>query len=90
MVSARGVHADLSDFNYVRQDGECVAAGPEPVPAGTCQKADDTYLGSSGYRLIPGNSCDKSRGVVKDEKIQKACSSARPENGKASSVVVSL
>ena len=78
-----------SDFNYVLQDGECVAAGPEPVPAGTCNRNDDKYLGSSGYRLIPGNSCDKGSGVIKDEPIMKDCSSARPEDGAASHVVVS-
>ena len=82
--------ADFSDFNYVRQDGECVAAGPEPVPAGTCNKPGDTYTGSSGYRLIPGNTCDRSKGLKKDEKVQKKCQDARPENGKASSVVVSF
>lgn len=79
----------ISDFNYVRQAGECVPVGPEPVPPGTCQNADDKYLGSSGYRLIPGNSCDRNKGVKKDEKVQKDCSSARPENGKVSHVIVS-
>ncbi|WWD19083.1 hypothetical protein CI109_103541 [Kwoniella shandongensis] len=75
------------DFNYVRQDGECVAVGPEPVPAGTCNKKDDTYLGSSGYRKIPGNTCEKGSGKAKDDPVQKQCESARPENGKASHVV---
>ncbi|ORY35539.1 hypothetical protein BCR39DRAFT_567933 [Naematelia encephala] len=74
------------DFNYVRQDGECVAVGPETVPAATCAKPDDKYLGSSGYRKIPGNTCDQSSGIRKDEKIEKPCSLARPENGKASHV----
>jgi len=63
--------------------------GPEPVPAGTCNRQADTYMGSSGYRKIPGNTCDKSSGVAKDEPISKACSSARPESGKASHVIVS-
>lgn len=77
------------DFNYVRQDGECVPTGPEPVPAGTCAKQDDQYLGSSGYRKIPGNTCDEEKGVKKDQQQWKQCTSARPENGKASHVVVS-
>ena len=75
------------DFNYVKQDGECVPVGPEPVPAGTCQKADDSYIGSSGYRKIPGNSCDDSKGIAKDLKVSKPCSAARPANGEASHVV---
>ncbi|KAH8104337.1 hypothetical protein DFH11DRAFT_1733918 [Phellopilus nigrolimitatus] len=37
--------------------------------------------GSSGYRLIPGNTCDKSRGIVKDAKVQKDCSLAQPGEG---------
>jgi hypothetical protein len=79
----------FSDFNFVRQDGECVAVGPESVPAGTCNRKEDTYLGSSGYRLIPGNTCDRNKGVKKDEPVKKDCAAARPENGKASHVIVS-
>ncbi|KAK4688992.1 hypothetical protein P7C73_g1101, partial [Tremellales sp. Uapishka_1] len=72
------------DFNYVRQDGVCVATGPEAVPAGTCVRQDDQYLGSSGYRKIPGNTCENKSNYGKDEPIMKDCKSARPENGKAS------
>lgn len=61
-----------SDFNFVRQDGECVPVGPEPVPAGTCLKDTDQYLGSSGYRKIPGNGC--VQGIKLDEKVMKDCS----------------
>ncbi|KAL7422736.1 vacuolar protein sorting/targeting protein PEP1 [Cryptotrichosporon argae] len=68
------------DFNFVRQDGDCVAAGPEPVPAGTCSRPTDTYKGSSGYRKIPGNTCEG--GVRKDTPITKSCELARPEDGK--------
>lgn len=31
-------------------------------------------MGSSGYRLIPGNTCDRERGVKKDDPINKDCS----------------
>ncbi|WVW85580.1 hypothetical protein I302_107618 [Kwoniella bestiolae CBS 10118] len=74
------------DFNYVRQDGECVPVGPEPVPAGTCNKADDKYLGSSGYRKIPGNTCESRSDKAKDSPIMKECSEARPKEGKVSHV----
>lgn len=65
-----------SDYNFIRNGDQCVPAGPEPVPAGVCagNDADETYYGSSGYRLIPGNTCDKERGVEKDEPIKKSCS----------------
>ncbi|CDZ97982.1 Sortilin and related receptors [Phaffia rhodozyma] len=73
------------DFNFVLQAGECVLAGPEPVPAGTCTKADiRTYEGSSGYRLIPGNTCDRSKGIAKDKKVIKDCSQSRPADGQVS------
>lgn len=64
-----------SDYNFVRQGNECVPVGPEPIPAGVCppDQPDKTYLGSSGYRLIPGNTCDKEAGVKKDDRVEKSC-----------------
>jgi hypothetical protein len=73
-----------SDFNFVLQDGECVLAGPEPVPAGTCSRPTDTFEGSSGYRLIPGNTCDRSKGIQKDARKTKSCQQARPADGSVS------
>ena len=72
------------DFNFVRQGSECIPVGPEPVPTGTCQDPHDTYLGSSGYRRIPGNTCT---GGHKDQPVQKDCSNAKPEYGQASHVL---
>ncbi|KDQ61974.1 hypothetical protein JAAARDRAFT_76825 [Jaapia argillacea MUCL 33604] len=71
------------DYNYVRNGRECVPVGPEPIPAGVCtnDRPEQTYLGSSGYRLIPGNTCDRNRGVKKDDKIEKPCSQAQPPEG---------
>lgn len=47
--------------------------GPEPIPAGVCDGGPDkTYLGSSGYRKIPGNTCKD--GIKKDAKVEKPCS----------------
>lgn len=53
----------------------CVPVGPEPIPAGVCppDQPDKKYLGSSGYRLIPGNTCDREAGIKKDEKVEKDC-----------------
>ncbi len=50
--------------------------GPEPIPAGVCAPDDakKTYMGSSGYVKIPGNTCDRNRGLKKDEKVEKSCS----------------
>ena len=65
-----------SDFNYIRDGDECVPVGPEPIPAGVCEneRKEEKYKGSSGYRLVPGNTCEKEGGVVMDEPVEKPCS----------------
>ncbi|KAJ3513798.1 hypothetical protein NLJ89_g2750 [Agrocybe chaxingu] len=67
------------DFNYVRKGDKCDPVGPERIPAGVCARPDGTYLGSSGYRKISGNTCVD--GVKKDEKVEKSCSQAQPAEG---------
>jgi hypothetical protein len=65
-----------SDYNYVREGNRCVPVGPEPIPAGVCvgDAPNQTYQGSSGYRLIPGNTCRKDNGgVIKDDPVTKSC-----------------
>ncbi|KAH8108891.1 hypothetical protein DFH11DRAFT_1818260 [Phellopilus nigrolimitatus] len=69
------------DYNFIRNGDQCLPAEPEPIPADVCRDASGTYVGSSGYRLIPGNTCNQSRGIVKDAKVQKDCSLAHPEEG---------
>ncbi|KAG8759479.1 vacuolar protein sorting/targeting protein PEP1 [Serendipita sp. 396] len=71
------------DYNYVRQGDECVPMGLEPIPPGVCvgDTPNQKYEGSSGYRLIPGNTCKKEGGVVKDEPVTKPCDKAQPEEG---------
>ncbi|KAF9224207.1 Oligoxyloglucan reducing end-specific cellobiohydrolase [Gyrodon lividus] len=71
------------DYNYVRSNDECVPAGLERIPNTMCTsgKADETYIGSSGYRLIAGNRCDRGKGIKKDEPVSKPCSQAQPAEG---------
>ncbi|KAJ7436099.1 vacuolar protein sorting/targeting protein 10 [Mycena galericulata] len=66
------------DYNYVRDGDQCVPVGPEPIPADECKSADQKYMGSSGYRKIPGNTCT---GGNKDVKIPKSCSPPQPAEG---------
>ncbi|KAF8196799.1 Oligoxyloglucan reducing end-specific cellobiohydrolase [Mycena galopus ATCC 62051] len=66
------------DYNFVRDGDGCVAVGPEPIPAGICNNPEQTYLGSSGYRKIPGNTCT---GGSKDKQVSKKCSNAQPAPG---------
>ncbi|KAF8527216.1 Oligoxyloglucan reducing end-specific cellobiohydrolase [Gautieria morchelliformis] len=74
------------DFNFIREGDDCVPQGPEPIPTGVCEDPSPgkTYLGSSGYRLIPGNTCDQSRGPQKDKPIRKDCSKAQLPPGEIS------
>ncbi|KAJ6485837.1 Oligoxyloglucan reducing end-specific cellobiohydrolase [Mycena sanguinolenta] len=66
------------DYNFVQVDNKCVAAGPEPIPAGICTSPDQFYQGSSGYRKIPGNTCT---GGDKEDTVSKKCSNAQPAPG---------
>jgi hypothetical protein len=54
-------------------EGECKAFGPE-----------DTFKGSSGWRLIPGNDCKRTSGAQKDDPVPRKCSLAagEPPSGK--------
>ncbi|RKP09905.1 hypothetical protein THASP1DRAFT_13625, partial [Thamnocephalis sphaerospora] len=62
------------DYNFLRNgDGKCVSAGPERIPHGQCTKEGAKFTGSSGYRLITGNTCDRENGVKLDEPIEKDC-----------------
>lgn len=63
-----------------------MAAGPEPIPADVCKlnTPGEKYLGSSGYRLIPGNTCTRSGGKEKDAKVEKDCSQAQKPPGEVS------
>ncbi|CAG8497035.1 17231_t:CDS:10, partial [Dentiscutata heterogama] len=62
------------NFIYDSIMKKCVANGPEPVPPGTCKQVGDTYKGSSGYRLIPGNRCKLNSDTEwKTEPVEKSC-----------------
>lgn len=62
------------DFNFVKDDkGTCIPSGPIPVPEGACLKEGDTFMGSSGLRLIPGDACDRVGGVDLDKKVERPC-----------------
>ncbi|KAJ7579921.1 vacuolar protein sorting/targeting protein 10 [Mycena floridula] len=71
------------DFNFIRSGNECIPMGPEPIPPGICVPGSkQTYLGSSGWRKIPGNTC---KGGHKDDKVEKDCSKNKPAEGQISS-----
>ncbi|OAQ91967.1 vacuolar protein sorting/targeting protein 10 [Purpureocillium lilacinum] len=65
------------DYNFQRDDDgkTCKQAGPIPIPDGACKdNPDGTFKGSSGWRLIPGNTCKRPSGKQKDDKVERKCS----------------
>ena len=69
------------DFNFKRDGEECKLVGPVPSPEGACKSGDpeETFQGSSGWRLIPGNHCKRKGGDQKDDLKEWKCSnSTRP------------
>ncbi|GAA6014077.1 hypothetical protein JCM10207_000230 [Rhodosporidiobolus poonsookiae] len=73
------------DYNFAPDGfGGCIPVGPEAIPSGQCKKDGDKFLGSSGYRLIPGNTCDVSRGIKKDREIMKPCRAGQETPGHVS------
>jgi hypothetical protein len=76
------------DYNFVREEGECVKKGKLIDAEGSCKgkDADSTFKGSSGWRLIPGNTCKRSGGKQKDDPMERKCSESTtppsiPHNG---------
>jgi hypothetical protein len=74
------------DYNFVRVDGKCETKFPIVPPEGACRdgKPDDTFRGPSGYRLIPGNTCKRTGGAQKDDKVERKCSEATTPKAPAS------
>lgn len=80
-----------SDYNFAPDGtGHCVPVGPETIPPGQCLRDGDKFKGSSGYRLIPGNTCDVKRGIKKDALEEKPCSAGKETPGLVSHQTVRL
>ena len=61
------------DYNFERSEDrkECNRAGAMVIPDGACKSPDGTFMGSSGWRKIPGNNC--KGGNKKDELKEWKC-----------------
>lgn len=62
------------DYNYIRAGEKCIPAQKIPISEEKCKNGEKTFKGPSGYRLIPGNTCDRKKGLKKDDEIQHNCS----------------
>ncbi|KAH9883738.1 vacuolar protein sorting [Xylariomycetidae sp. FL2044] len=77
------------DYNFIREGDECKLASPLPAPEGACKNgdADETFIGPSGWRLIPGNDCERADGSQKDKETQWKCSDTAKNPHKGSGEV---
>ncbi|KDN45461.1 Oligoxyloglucan reducing end-specific cellobiohydrolase [Tilletiaria anomala UBC 951] len=71
------------DFGYLADSsGKCSPEGEIPLPAGACTAKQNSYLASSGYRKIPGNTCQG--GAKLDEPVRKSCKDVKTPTGQIS------
>lgn len=71
---------------------ECVPNGPLHIPVGECKDGQYTYMGTSGYKLIPGNTCVKKGGLTLDKLVERKCGDAGgpPASGKISTEITTF
>ncbi|KAI1419445.1 hypothetical protein F5Y12DRAFT_247345 [Xylaria sp. FL1777] len=67
------------DFNFVRDGDKCKLEGLVLAPKEACTTDDpeEKFMGSSGWRLIPGNKCKRTEGDQMDNKKEWKCSDAK-------------
>ncbi|KAL0080134.1 hypothetical protein F4703DRAFT_1905796 [Phycomyces blakesleeanus] len=61
------------DYNFVRDGDKCVRIGPDVITKDMCTSRNSVYPSSSGYRLIPGNTCNAEKGKKLDEPVDRRC-----------------
>jgi Sortilin, neurotensin receptor 3,/Sortilin, neurotensin receptor 3, C-terminal len=74
------------DFDFVRSDdrSKCVPTGTIKSPVGECKNPEDTFIASSGFRLIPGDDCEGGEDLAKE--VERPCSDSSkvPASGEIS------
>lgn len=72
------------DYNFERDEDKtkCKQAGPFVIPDGSCKEGEKTFKGSSGWRLIPGNTCKRKDGAQKDDPVERECNDGNKDGGK--------
>ena len=74
------------DYGFVRDSKDhdkCVPVGTIKAPKDACRNDKDTFKGPSGFRLIPGNACNRKGGPDLDKEVDRPCSDAikKPASG---------
>ncbi|RDH29159.1 hypothetical protein BDQ94DRAFT_182663 [Aspergillus welwitschiae] len=58
------------------EDGKSCIPALLPVPPEGCKNPDDTFMGPSGWRLIPGDTCIRDGGKNLDHDVEWRCKDA--------------
>ena len=83
------------DYNFLPSDNgeKCTPSGKLLVP-GQCDTPEGKFIGSSGFRKIPGNNCDRDmKGAIElDKEIERPCDDGfkPPASGEISKEVTSF
>lgn len=72
------------DVGFERSKGQCVPSKPIEIPPGACSRGQTTFQGPSGYRRIPGNTCELPRNSNLEAPVQRPCSEGEPAKGSVS------
>lgn len=74
------------DYNFIYNNNKCIEHIPQEIPQDQCKNPNDVFLGSSGYRKIPGNTCDDKYGIMKDKKVEISCK----KNNHSNNIIIKL
>ena len=83
------------DYNFVPSDNgeKCTPSGAVPLPR-ECKSPDDRFMGSSGFRKIPGNECmrDAEGAVEFDKDVERPCDEGykAPASGEISNEITTF
>ncbi|EME89230.1 uncharacterized protein MYCFIDRAFT_55669 [Pseudocercospora fijiensis CIRAD86] len=78
------------DYNFKREDGKCVQSGPIVAPEGACSGDKKKFMGTSGYRLIPGNTCSGGENLA--EEVERDCTDTKtpPTSGEIATEITTF
>ncbi|KAK3675521.1 vacuolar protein sorting/targeting protein PEP1 [Recurvomyces mirabilis] len=60
-------------FLWDSEAKKCVSGGVLRIPSGECKEGKGKYMGTSGYKLIPGDTCVRKGGVTLDDPVERDC-----------------
>lgn len=67
------------DYNFRKsEDGKtCEPTSVLAKPKNVCKDGDETFMGSSGFRLIPGDVCNPKGGPDLDKEVERDCNQTK-------------